>query len=100
MESIQEAGKGRIRELALQRQDLRQVPSDLLVEAVARMETVHLERTYITMKQLFGIFSMVARRRSSTLKKVFFERYFLRMILPIDRVQIVMKQYHGIVVFV
>lgn len=64
----------KLTKLVLFQNDLSSVPPDVLARAVSRLETVSLAETRLTPVQVIVIFTLVAERGSSTLRKVTLDR--------------------------
>ena len=56
--------------LDISENDLSSVPTNVLVKAISRLETVTLDSTRLIPTQINGIFSLVAERTSLKLRKV------------------------------
>ena len=54
------------------RKDLSSVPAEVLVKVISSMETVDLRFALLTPAQINNIFTLVAERKSSKLRKVHF----------------------------
>ena len=60
----------KLTELSFGRNDLSSIKKDVLVKAISRLETVDIRFAVLTPAQIKGIFTLVAERTSSTLRKV------------------------------
>ena len=65
--------------------DLSTVPADVLVKAISRLEKVYLENIRHTPTQSHAIFTLVAERRSSTLRYVDLDQNVVRSVPDILR---------------
>ena len=60
----------KLTELSFGCNDLSSIKKDVLVKAISRLETVDIRFAVLTPAQIKGIFTLVAERTSSTLRKV------------------------------
>ena len=60
----------KLTELSFGRNDLSSIKKDVLVKAISRLETVDIRFAVLTPAQIKGIFTLVTKRTSSTLRKV------------------------------
>ena len=60
----------KLKTLKLSWNDLRSVPTDILVAGISGLEVVWLQHTKLTREQLTGIYRMLADRRSSSLRQI------------------------------
>ena len=61
-----------LKRLNMYRKDLSSVPAEVLVKVISSMETVDLRFAHLTPAQINNIFTLVAERKSSKLRKVHF----------------------------
>ena len=61
----------KLRYLYLQHNNLRSVPTDILVGGISGLEEVNLSETRLTSEQVTGIYRMVADRRCARLRKIY-----------------------------
>ena len=69
----------KLTELSFGCNDLSSITADVLVKVISRLETVDIRFTVLTPAQINGIFTLVAERTSSTLRKV---RLFKSYVVP------------------
>ena len=60
----------KLTELVICRNNLSSVPADVLVRAIARLKIIRLRGTDLQGAQILAIFTLVAERRSSSLREV------------------------------
>ena len=73
MKWIAEADEGRILELHVEHVNL--VPSEILAQAVAKVEAFHCPMGWMTQNQLERIIRIVTEKESTTLKKIYLTRF-------------------------
>ena len=69
----------KLTELSFGRNDLSSITADVLVKVISRLQMVDIRFAVLTPAQINGIFTLVAERTSSTLRKV---RLFKSYVVP------------------